>query len=1332
MSDIKTYPLTSPQLSIWFTEKMYPGTSISNVAGTLRIKDNICYSLLEKALNCLIKNNEGLRLRICLDESGNPVQYVQSYQYIEVEVKDFSDCEDPIKSLFEWDTQETLKSFELIDHDLYRFIIFKLSDSEGGIYTNIHHIISDAWSLSIISNLVIDYYRCLKNGQTEGVIEKFMPSYVSYIENEQLYKNSSRFEKDELFWNHQFEIPPEMTILKSRKTQQVSTRSKRKTFVVPKKFSAKLQEYCRSNKVSPYPLFLSALAMYINRVCSKEDITIGTPILNRLNLTDKSTVGMFISTIPLRMKIKGSETFTSFSKEVLDLCALTYRHQRYPYEKILKQVRDNHGFTNNLYDIVLSYQNSKFNKATEFDSSTRWHFNGQQSNSLTIHINDRDDEGSLIIDYDYHEELYFDKEIEFLHRHVISLLWHALDNPEKRICSIEMISENERKKILYDFNNTQKEYPKDKTIHQLFEEQVARTPDQVALIFENTQLTYRELNEKANSLARVLRENGVVADTVVAIMVHRSVELIVGILAVLKAGGAYLYIDSKLPDERINYMLNDSKIEVMLTEKAFYNKIDDDIFCLDLFDSKNFHLSSDNLSVINNSNNLAYMIFTSGSTGKPKAVLIEHRSLNNFIIGANELIGIDVGRTILSMATASFDIFVFELFSTLLSGSRLVLTSDDEKSNAEKLLALFNRYEIEIVHGTPAIMNLLLDYNERIFNPVKLFIIGGEQFTSSLYNRLNKHTQAKFFNGYGPSECTVGVTFKELSSDLKINIGKPISNTKIYILDEFMNLVPIGIQGEIYIGGKGLARGYLNQPKLTEERFIDNPFCPGEKIYKTGDLGKWYAKGEIEFVGRIDNQVKINGYRIELDEICNQILCLQGVQNAIVIDQPTINHKRVLCAYIVSNKHYSPEDIQHYLGKTLPEYMIPAHISFISRLPVNSHGKVDRHSLPLLHLDKSKSIYVMPESQEEAIIQSIWENVLNIKHISVNDSIFEIGGDSLDIISISSVIYKKFNVDFPVTEFKTTNTIRKMAQYILEKTPSKINSKNEQICLLRSGRTNLFFIHAGNGEVDNYINLSRCINKEFACWGIKMGYASYAPSNLAINELARKYIGYIKGIQPKGPYYLAGWCIGGTIAFEMANILESENQSVRFLGLLNSIAPQKWENTCWFTPESELKLINDFFHIDLPKIVNEDDLTLIDLWDQVLTYLNSNKNSIQTMKNLIPKDMSRVIPKFETKPIEDIVRYVNCIRTLHISRALYYPNRILKTNMYFFNATEDTIIKDKQDNNNKWNQYCDNETSLINIKADHYSLFESPGLEDLAQAMNAILDDIEVGCQSYA
>jgi amino acid adenylation domain-containing protein len=1317
------YPLTSPQFSIWYTEKMYAGTSISNISGTIRIKeDNINYGFLEKALKLYIKNNESIRLRICVDENGEPRQYAYPYEDKPVDFIDFSKYEDPISAMYEWNANEAKKPLRLLDSDLYRFVILKISDKEGGIYSNFHHIIFDAWSMALSCSLVMGYYKALKTGDIEQAEQIDIPSYISYVKSEMDYYKSNRMKKDAAFWEEVYDKPIEATVLKTRKTNLVSTESKRKTFVAPKKFVRKLRQYCAENRTTLYPLFLSALSMYVNRVTGKEDIIIGTPILNRLNQTEKNTVGMFVSTVPLRIKVSDETSFTEFSHSILQICSSSYRHQRYPYELILKKVREKHDFPGNLYDIVLSYQNSKYEK-TDIDYSTRWHFNGHQSNSLTIHVNDRDDDETVIIDYDYHKDLYYDKEIEFIHHHLLSLLWHALDNPEKKICTIEMLPESEKRKVLYEFNNTEADYPKDKTIHQLFEQQVTKTPDNIALICDDKSITYKELNEKANSLAVLLREKGIKPGDVIGILVSRSIEMVIGMLAVLKAGAAFLPIDRIYPTERVNYMLQNSNAKLLLTDCDYKNMSDknETIDCINLFDPQNYVHSDQTRDYNNNPENLAYIIYTSGSTGKPKGVMIKHRSLINFVYGLFDRIDYDNINTVLSITSFSFDVFFIESFPALYKGNTLVMANDTERKDPVLLARLIKKYCINMVVSTPSQMHYFLkntDFSDSLHNIYEI-VLAGEKVTKELLSSLKDNTNAIVLNGYGPTETTVIVTSAELTKTDKITIGKPMNNAKIYILDKDLLPVPIGIVGEIYIGGHGLAMGYINNKELTDSVFIQSPFSQDEKLYRSGDLGRWLAKGEIDILGRADSQIKIRGFRIELGEIEKRILEVSDISkvHVTVIDNDT---NKKLCAYFVSNHDIDIKQIKGNLKKYLPMYMIPAFFIRVDKIPLSPNGKIDERLLP--KPDASSLVpeaFSKPATDLEKELFNIWADVLQEFNFGVDSEFIDVGGDSLSIIQIVSKISLKYQIEIPISIMNESLTIKKMTEYIQTHTRAyKDITKSENIIkITEGGQKNIFLVHAGNGEAACYFELGNMIDKSFNVWGIQ-AVDEILYSNKSIYLLADRYVDNLQKIQPKGPYYLAGWCIGGTIAFEMAGILERKGHKVGFLGLMNSIAPENWEGNMFFNEQKELEFLIDILGNGSPgELSNEQ------LWQELFDkLLNGNLDMVSFIK-ILPEDIRQILPRQCTTMSFELVKYLKRIVFLHKIRSKYYPHNKVKCRVSFYSALLDKNLADYKKNVSGWNKYCFNPVSNIVLEADHYSLLSQPSINIISKDINIILNE---------
>lgn len=604
----------------------------------------------------------------------------------------------------------------------------------------------------------------------------------------------------------------------------------------------------------------------------------------------------------------------------------------------------------------------------------------------------------------------------------------VLNNPPKNI------SREEKHKLLYEFNNTKSPYPSEKLVHQLFEEQVQRTPDSIALVFGQEKLTYKELNIRANCVAEKLKAEGIGKSCVVAILVKRSFDMIISIYGILKAGAAYLPIDPEYPSDRICFMLEDSKAKVLLTSDNLISEVafDGKIISLNNVNySGNHH---DNLNIENCSDNLAYILYTSGSTGKPKGVMITHKSLNNFIHGLAKEIDFSNEKSVLSVTTICFDIFAFETLLPLSFGMSVVIANEEQQINARLLGELISSSHVDIIQMTPSRLKLLLsnDIGADSLKNVKKIVVGGEAFPEPLLENVSQKTNAKIINGYGPTEATVYATVKELKLGEKIYIGKPVANTRAYILDE-NNLVPIGTQGELCIGGDGVSKGYLNRDELTSEKFVPNPFIEGERIYRTGDLAKWLPDGNIEYLGRADRQIKIRGYRIELGEIEKQILQYPAINDVVVIASRSETDTAVLCAYIVFDKRPNIKNLREFLLKSLPAYMVPTFFIEIKQIPLTFNGKIDVRSLPdfqseFIRDDDGSNQLPVDETEQKVI--DICKKILGIKNIKILDNFFEIGGDSLGLLLLITEIYNQFGIDISHSEAFRFKSLKEFAMYI--------------------------------------------------------------------------------------------------------------------------------------------------------------------------------------------------------------------------------------------------------------------------------------------------------------
>ena len=783
------YNLTNPQKSIWFTEQFYKGTPIENITGCVIVLEKLNLKALQKAINLFVKSNDSFRLKFTVKDD-KPLQYLSSFSEFEIENVMVNTDED-IKDI---ENEMSNTPFEVLDNLLFSFKTFTFPDGHGGFVITAHHLISDAWTAGLVVNEIMDYYEKIINSQ---IIDNKNPSYLDYITSEQEYLNSEKFNKDKEFWNEIFKTVPEVATIPSinveNSNSSLSCKAKRKQFVIPKETMNLINEFCKQNKASAFNFFMAVLAIYLSRVSSLDDFTIGTPILNRGNFKEKQTTGMYISTIPFRISINHKIPFAEFLSNISADFSKIFRHQKYPYQYLLEDLRKKDSSIPNLYNILLSYQNVRSNKQTsDINYESSWVGNNFISDDIDIHLYDMNDTGDINIAYDYLISKYSIDDICSIHARFLYIINQVLENNDITLNEIEIVTPDEKKKILYDFNNTSADYPRDKTITQLFEEQVDKTPDNIAVVFENQKLTYRELNERANSLASYLRSQKIGRNDIVGIMVNRSLEMIISILAVLKSGACYIPIDPEYPQDRIEYMLNNSSAKLLLTFKRLENKVTFDNKLFVELDNELYNSNKDNLININEPDDLAYIIYTSGSTGKPKGVMLKHSNINNFIQGMCNVVDFNSEKTIVSVTTISFDIFVLESLLPLQRGLKIVVATENEQNDIRLFNALCLKNNVNIIQTTPSRFQVLisnlneLDYLEGITD----ILVGGESFPKMLLGKLHQLTHANIYDVYGPTETAVWSTVKNLTNESSITIGKPIANTRCYILDNNKNLLP--------------------------------------------------------------------------------------------------------------------------------------------------------------------------------------------------------------------------------------------------------------------------------------------------------------------------------------------------------------------------------------------------------------------------------------------------------------------------------------------------------------------------------------------------------------
>lgn len=966
--------LTKSQKLIYDMEK-YSGGSISIICGSILLQGETDITTLQAAANGLRRINPALCTRIVETDEGT-MQVVEEYTPQDVAVLRFSDKAE----LLCYAEDYARKPLDLYGQLFESTVV--LLPGQCGLLVKLHHIISDAWTLALMGN----QYNALINGETPCAY-----SYEEHLQREDAYLQSERYAKDRAFFLEQFQKCEEVTYLSEK---QVATfAAQRKTFVIDKERTQQLVDYTKAHGCSAFVLFMTALSAYFSRIKQNtETFYIGTAVLNRSGVREKNTAGMFINMVPMLMKLENEQTF-SYNLAVVKATAFTaFRHQKFNYDDILSAVRQEYGFSERLYDVLLSYQNSTITDGDRGIEST-WYHCGAQTESLQIHIDDRDNEGIFRIHFDYQTEKFTEQEIERMYTHILSLLFDAVTHENKKLYELELLSSEEKQQLLYEFNDTAVDYPKDKCVHTLFEEQAAKTPDKTAVIACDRALTYQELNEQSNQIAHGLISQGVKPGDIVAFALPRRSYLIAAIFGILKVGAAYLSIDPDYPQDRIDYMLEDSKAAYFITELNIQEL-----------------LTNENVTdpmVAMTSDSLCYCIYTSGSTGRPKGTLLRHRGIVNLVTDLNIYYDLSKCKRIGFMTTITFDVATQEIFTTLLNGFTGVLATERKETRTDEIINCILDNKIDVIYATPTYLDALTDSAEkaeRLLSAVKVICLAGEKFYLNRYvlSLCNRYPVI-FENQYGPAEVHV-ITTTTMEHYSDIPIGKPIANTQIYIMDKYMRPVPIGVTGELCIAGDGVGAGYLNRPELTAEKFIDNPFGKG-KLYKTGDLAYWREDGNIVYVGRNDFQVKVRGLRIELGEIENALQGVEGISQAAVVVRKNEAGRQFICAFYTGCETDS-KTFRTAIGQKLPKYMLPHIFIHLEIMPLTSSGKVNRKALPEVDLNSIAAAvkYAAPKTVREIILCTAVQTVLRVEKAGTSDNFFDLGGDSLKAIELIAAL----------------------------------------------------------------------------------------------------------------------------------------------------------------------------------------------------------------------------------------------------------------------------------------------------------------------------------------
>ncbi len=1296
----ESYPLSSSQKRLFLLQQMDFNSKAYNMPYLIPINNDISKESIEEIFKKLIARHESLRTSFQLI-NDLPVQRIHSN--IEFEINEYITDELNI-------IKEYIKPFNLGQTPLIRVTLLRSLNANSVLLIDMHHIITDGTSHSILEQ---DFFRLFSG-------ESLLPLRIQY-KDFAVWQNSQdqkiKIKEQEVFWLSQFsgELPVlELPMDFTRPTIQ-SVKGAIFQFALTKDETNVVRTFAKDNELT---LFMSILMIYsilLSKLTGQEDIIIGVPIAGRRHNNLVNIVGLFINTIAIRNKINVEQTIKNIAESIRQQSLNAFENQDYPFEELVERVAVDRDLSRNpLFCVMFNLLNHTeySGNLSNFVNDKSLHTPSISKFDLTLSATDYGDQ--LLLNFDYCTELFRPETIERFARYFKQILNQLCVSYDDLISEVDIIPEIERHQLLYEFNNTRKEYPKEKTIHQLFEEQVERMSDRIALVFDNNEMTYRELNERANRLAKELRDEGVKSDSIVGLVLERSLEMIIGIIGTLKAGGVYLPIDSKYPKDRKLFMLKDSQANILLTSDLMYEDFGYEGRVLSIDSCIEYSNDSSNQSIASSSENLAYTIYTSGSTGRPKGVLIRHYSVINTICWYANRYKIKENVKVMLTSNYTFDASVNQIFGTLTFGGTLCILPNNILADSQEVSYFIEKNCINIMNFVPSLIQDIV-YNKKKIKSLNTIISGGEVLTNNLKDNIVSKGY-ELHNHYGPTEATIVAIAEKCSGNI-VTIGVPRSNTSIYIVDANNNIQPIGLSGELCIGGDGLALGYLNNPELTSDKFIDHPFQKGEKLYRTGDLARWLPNGSVEFLGRIDHQVKIRGFRIELGEIENALLKHKSIREAVVIARED-NGEKFLCAYLVCEEKIDRDELRTYLLTSLPGYMIPSCYIELEKLPLNSNGKVDRKLLPTPEY-KAGSDYVAPSNIIESKLVNIWSEVLSIpgEEISVTDNFFAIGGHSLRASACISKMSKIFHASIPLIEIFKKPTISQLAKII---NIDREECLDNNITLLKEGGKdgeNLFLIHDGSGEVDGYIELSQHANDDLNYWGLKASvFKRMEPYNITIEQIAYEYLRSIQRVQGSGEYRLLGWSLGGSITLEIARLLEQSGNRVSFLGIIDSTPPGGLGYTYQpeFTVESEFEWLKQF--VDNTEILGGlDGINDLDnLWSNAIDSLKRLAISEEVIRRGIMALIGYHIKGYESLPIEELIVYMNFTRTLLRACMNYTPEYPVHTEITYFKAKALGA-----ENPEIWFTYSKEGGTIHTVAGDHFTILKQPGVFKLYEEIRS-------------
>ncbi len=1061
-SEAGEYPLSYGQRALWFLHQLAPESAAYNLASALSIHSELDASALRRAFQTLVDRHACLRTAFKNTFAGAPVQQTRERDDVCFEVVDATAWSET--ALEDRLSLEALRPFDLEQGPLLRVHLFEQSRQRHVLMIVIHHIVADLWSLAVLVNELGMLYRA----ECVGVQANLAPlklHYSEYVRRETALLTSPAGERLWGYWQERLGgALPALDLPTDRPRPSVQTYSGASMpFELSEEITESLKAICRRHDATPFMGLLAAFQVLLHRYTHQEDLLVGSPTSGRNSADLAGLVGYFVNPLIFRADLSGGPTFPQFLDQVRDTVLGAFEHQEYPLALLVERLQPERDPSRSpLFQAMFILQKMYTPSGEDLAAfapgraGTRTQLGGlsveplclsQRSAQFDLTLTVQEAPRGLAATFDYNTDLFAAATIDRMARHFQTLLGAVVNDPALRVSDCPLLTEAEHQQVLFAWNATVCDYPRESCIHQLFEQQAERTPDTLAVVFGDQGLSYGELNGRANRVAHYLNSVGVGIENRVGIFVERSLDVLIGLLGILKAGAAYVPLDPNYPRDRLLLMSEDAGLSLVLTQQRLVGAladVDAKKVCLDSDWPQIAVCSAQNPAARVTPDNLAYVIYTSGSTGKPKGVMIAHRNVVNFCTAMDERIGCERPGTWLAVTSISFDISVFELLWTVARGFQVIIQPGHESDAAQvedySIGAQIRRHRVSHLQCTPSLARMMTLATESLdaLQTLDKLMLGGEALPVSLADQLGQRIQADIHNMYGPTETTIWSTTSLVErATARISIGRPIANTEVYIADKNMQPAPVGVPGELLIGGEGVARGYFDRPHLTADKFIPNPFAArGSRLYKTGDLTRYLPDGSIEFLGRVDHQVKVRGFRIELGEIEVTLARHPGIREAAVLAREDASGETRLVAYVVADGSAMPDasEIRKFVGEKLPEHMVPSAIVVLDQLPLTPNGKIDRKALQTserARVQQERS-FTLPRTATEEVLAVIWAEVLDLERVDIHDDFFALGGHSLLAAHLIAHVRETLKIELPLRTFFRFPTVAGLASSIAD------------------------------------------------------------------------------------------------------------------------------------------------------------------------------------------------------------------------------------------------------------------------------------------------------------